>query len=132
MAKKTTTKKTSKTTAKKTSEVKEQKTAATQQQVPAAKKEEHLSRQQVDGSIEKIFFNFTDRGVADEFKADLIATGVPQPCISIKKITATGNYKMTITDGQKQILFVVKLLISEKYGLSIEDIQELLGIKITI
>lgn len=128
MAKKTTTKKTSK----KTSEVKEQKTATTQQQVLATKKEEHPTGQQVDGSIEKIFFNFTDRGVADEFKADLITAGVPQPYISIKKITATGNYKLTITDGQKQILIVVKLLISEKYGLSIEDIQELLGIKITI
>ena len=140
MAKKTTTKKTSNTTSKKTKEVTEQapveqqKTVATVERKPAAKKSPAQKKQgqQIDGDIEEIFFNFTDRGVADEFRADLVETGIPAQCISIKKIIDTGNYKMTITDGQHQIANVVKLLVSKKYGLSLEDIQELLGIKITI
>jgi hypothetical protein len=82
--------------------------------------------------IEKFYIDMRSKDSAEEIRNDIIAWGVPEDLISVRKVKNEDLYRLTVDDGQNQIVKIVRMLSSKEYGMSLMDIQEMFGIKITL
>ena len=82
--------------------------------------------------IEKFYIDMKSKDSAEEIRNDIIAWGVPEDLISVRKVKNEDLYRLTVDDGQNQIVKIVRMLSSKEYGMSLMDIQEMFGIKITL
>ena len=82
--------------------------------------------------IEKFYIDMKSKDSAEEIRNDIITWGVPEDLISVRKVKNEDLYRLTVDDGQNQIVKIVRMLSSKEYGMSLMDIQEMFGIKITL
>ena len=85
-----------------------------------------------DNNVQSIFFELSDKTVAEELKKDLIAWSVPAEAVNLKKVRGKNAYKLTIADGMTHITKVIRMLHSPEYDLDFPEIEKLLKIKIEI
>ena len=83
-------------------------------------------------NVQSIFFELSNKIVAEELKKDLIAWSVPAEAVNLKKVRNKNAYKLTIADGMTHITKVIRMLHSPEYDLDFPEIEELLKIKIEI
>lgn len=83
-------------------------------------------------NVQSIFFELSDKSVAEELKKDLIAWSVPAEVVNLKKVRGKNAYKLTISDGMTHITKVIRMLHNPEYDLDFPEIEKLLKIKIEI
>ena len=83
-------------------------------------------------NVQSIFFELSDKTVAEELKKDLIAWSVPAEVVNFKKVRGKNAYKLTISDGMTHITKVIRMLHNPEYDLDFPEIEKLLKIKIEI
>ena len=83
-------------------------------------------------NVQSIFFELSDKSVAEELKKDLIAWSVPAESVNLKKVRGKNAYKLTIANGMTHITKVIQMLNGPEYDLDFPEIEKLLKIKIEI
>ena len=83
-------------------------------------------------NLQSIFFELSNKSVAEELKKDLIAWSVPAEAVNLKKVRGKNAYKLTIGDGMTHITKIIQMLHSPEYDLDFPEIEKLLKIKIEI
>ena len=79
-------------------------------------------------------FDCQTKDAANEFMDDVIKAGVPAESCKIRKVPKTDVFRLTVTNQNEEIQTIIKMLMSKDngYGLSLEEIEEFLKIKIVI
>lgn len=87
-------------------------------------------KQTGSGGIESVYIDMATKKTAEELKTEIVRYGVPEELITVKR--KQKSYRVTVKDGQNQIPKIIRMLASPEYGMSLEEIQTMFNIKITI
>lgn len=85
-----------------------------------------------NNTIEKVYLDIKDKKSAEELKKEIIKHGVESALVSVRKVPKGTSYRLTVADGQNQLPKIIRMLVSDEYGMSLEDIEKLFNIKLTI
>lgn len=85
-----------------------------------------------NNTIEKVYLDIKDKKSAEELKKEIIKHGVDATLVSVRKVPKGTSYRLTVADGQNQLPKIIRMLVSDEYGMSLEDIEKLFNIKLTI
>ena len=85
-----------------------------------------------NNTIEKVYLDIKDKKSAEELKKEIIKHDVDAALVSVRKVPKGTSYRLTVADGQNQLPKIIRMLVSDEYGMSLEDIEKLFNIKLTI
>ena len=85
-----------------------------------------------NNTIEKVYLDIKDKKSAEELKKEIIKHGVESALVSVRKVPKGTSYRLTVGDGQNQLPKIIRMLVSDEYGMSLEEIEKLFNIKLTI
>ena len=85
-----------------------------------------------NNTIEKVYLDIEDKKSAEELKKEIIKNGVDASLVNVRKTPKGSTYKLTVNDGQNQLPKIIRMLASDEYGMSLEEIEKLFNIKLTI
>ena len=91
-----------------------------------------MAKTSKDNKIEKVFLDINDKQSAEELKKDMIKYGVDAGLVNVRKVHKGTTYKLTVNDGHNQLPKIIRMLVSDEYGMSLEEIEKLFNIKLTI
>lgn len=91
-----------------------------------------MAKQNNENTIEKVFLDIKDKKSAEALKADMIQYGVDAALVNVRKVPKGTSYKLTVNDGQNQLPKIIRMFVSDEYGMSLEDIEKLFNIRLTI
>lgn len=91
-----------------------------------------MAKTSKDNKIEKVFLDINDKQSAEELKKDMVKYGVDAGLINIRKTPKGTTYKLTVNDGHNQLPKIIRMLVSDEYGMSLVEIEKLFNIKLTV